>query len=1573
MIQHRKIQNYLFLLVSVLIIILPLTIQAAAKYPVTWTPNKTDQYIGVGVSKTITFTFISSVKLQNAYLWITPEIKPFIASITPSTFASIKPKTPYQVAIKFLVPAGTKTGVYYGNILLKVGSQNFSLPLILNLYVVNAPVANAGPDQTVYVTNTVMLDGSKSSDVDGDLLTFKWSFVSIPEGSSATLSDATAVNPTFVADRFGTYIVQLIVNDGKVDSAPDTVSISTENSPPVANAGPDQTVYVTNTVTLDGSKSSDVDGNLLTFKWSLVSIPEGSNATLSDLTAVNPTFVADRFGTYVVQLIVNDGKVDSAPDTVAIDTENSPPVANAGPDQTVHVTDMVTLDGSGSSDVDGDLLTFKWSFVSIPEGSNATLSDPAVVNPTFVADRFGKYVVQLIVNDGKVDSEPDTVSIDTTNSRPVADAGEDQSQPVGSTITLDGSGSYDVDSDPLWYIWSFTSIPPGSTAVISNPTAVNPSFLADLYGTYIVQLIVNDGMLDSLPDTVSINAVDITMSADISAMPTKGGIPLEVQFSAIVSRGTPPFTYAWDIDGNGTIDDTRQSFNYIYQQAGIYNVTLTVNDASGKSSSDSVIIYALSAPIVVASANPTSGSKPLDVNFSATASDSDGTIVLYEWDFNGDGVYDYSSTDTPVTTHTYTANGLYTATLRVTDNDGLTKTDSIIITVGVPPVASASADPMTGAAPLTVNLSGTGTDSDGTVVLYEWDFDGNGVYDWSSTTTGATTYTYTSSGIFNATLRVTDNEGLIDTDSVLISVSGPPIALPRAYPTSGNMPLKVTFFSDGKDLDGSPEYYDWDFNGDGTYDLHLIASMNTAYTYSQAGTYNATLKVTDNDGLTGTASITITVTNPNPQGVPIATADAVPTNGGAPLKVSLMGSGTDPNGNIVKYEWDFEGDGVYDWEEAAQPSGSIGIDVGSNSGPAFVDIDGDGDFDLFVGESAGRIYYYRNDGSSTSPVWASVGFITDSAGTTIDVGNYSSPAFADIDGDGDFDLFVGESAGRIYYYRNDGSSTSPVWASVGLITNSAGTTIDVGDYSSPAFADIDRDGDTDLFIGEYYGKIYYYRNDGSTFSPLWVLVTNSYNSVDQSYYSKPSFMDFDNDGDYDLFVGEQTGMVYRYPLAGYTIHTYAIPGDYSATLRVTDNSGLTDEDSVIINVLESGSPTAKASATPTTGTAPLTVSFTGLGIDPDGSITLYEWDFDGDGTYDWNSNTTGKTTHIYTTVGTFVTTLRVTDNDGKKATDSVTIKVSLGISTTRTGIFNPTAGETGSICSTLSANALVTIKVIDGAGNVIRTLVDGINRTPGSHCDAWDGKSDSGDLVHDGIYYFLIENVVNGETFTYDPRETAQFSETTPSRSWPSTFNPYDDNFVTVTYSIAKPSEMSLYFWKRDYSRPGSSIAPVRTLFIREPQGAGSHKEIWDGVDDTGAVVGPWSGGYPITLWAYELPDSAVVITGDRPVITSISTEPHYFSPAINPYGLQPTGYTNVSFNLSEASNVEVNIKNSDGIIVKTMTKTNLPAGANTIIWDGKDFAGNLVKEGSYSIALTAIDSDGNRSLPRYAAVIVYY
>lgn len=276
------------------------------------------------------------------------------------------------------------------------------------------PIAEAGDPQSVHPGDIVTLDGSGSSDPDGHYpLTYFWEVISKPEGSEATLSDPSVVNPTFTADLFGDYIIQLVVTDSLGSSSLiDQVLVSTFNTAPVADAGEDQVIIIIGTlVTLDGTQSWDDEGDTMDYLWSIVSKPIGSLTELDDPNSATPSFSADIHGDYVVQLIVNDPWDVSQPDTVKISFDNVKPVADAGDNQAVLQNEIVYLDGSGSSDANLDPLTFNWSIVTKPEGSLAELSDPVSVNPQFTADVPGEYVISLVTNDGFEDSDPNNITI----------------------------------------------------------------------------------------------------------------------------------------------------------------------------------------------------------------------------------------------------------------------------------------------------------------------------------------------------------------------------------------------------------------------------------------------------------------------------------------------------------------------------------------------------------------------------------------------------------------------------------------------------------------------------------------------------------------------------------------------------------------------------------------------------------------------------------------------------------------------------------------------------------------------------------------------------------------------------------------------------------------------------------------------------------------------------------------------------------------------------------------------------------------------------------------------------------
>jgi hypothetical protein len=253
------------------------------------------------------------------------------------------------------------------------------------------PIANGGPDQTVNEGAVVALNGSGSVDPDGLLLTHQWTQLA---GPPVSLNLADPVRPTFTAPSVPvggrTLTFSLVVKNGRVNSDPDevNVNVSNVNHPPVADAGTGQKVNEGSLVTLDGTASYDPDGETVRYAWQQT---VGPTVTLSDGHATSPTFTAPLVGwagaVLAFELTVSDGLATGA-NTVQVTVENvnHPPSANAGPDQTKDEGALVGLTGLGSTDPDGDTLTYTWAQVT---GSSAILSDATSATPSFTAPAVG--------------------------------------------------------------------------------------------------------------------------------------------------------------------------------------------------------------------------------------------------------------------------------------------------------------------------------------------------------------------------------------------------------------------------------------------------------------------------------------------------------------------------------------------------------------------------------------------------------------------------------------------------------------------------------------------------------------------------------------------------------------------------------------------------------------------------------------------------------------------------------------------------------------------------------------------------------------------------------------------------------------------------------------------------------------------------------------------------------------------------------------------------------------------------------------------------------------------------------
>ena len=283
---------------------------------------------------------------------------------------------------------------------------------------VGLPVANAGADQSL-VTLTGTLNGSLSYDPDGNTLSYQWTVVGKPSGSTVILSSANIESPNFSVNVGGIYYFDLLVNDGSSDSNVDSVTITITIAPivnlaPVSNAGVNQNVVTGSLVTLDASLSTDPENDLLSYSWTIFSKPVLSASSLSNVNSINPTFTPDVDGVYTFDVTLTDTNTNTSVDRVDItaSTVNSAPVANAGLDKTAEVNEVIALDGSLSSDANSNPLSYNWNVSSKPAGSTATLlSNATLVNPNFTADVAGAYVVELIVNDGFVNSVADSLNI----------------------------------------------------------------------------------------------------------------------------------------------------------------------------------------------------------------------------------------------------------------------------------------------------------------------------------------------------------------------------------------------------------------------------------------------------------------------------------------------------------------------------------------------------------------------------------------------------------------------------------------------------------------------------------------------------------------------------------------------------------------------------------------------------------------------------------------------------------------------------------------------------------------------------------------------------------------------------------------------------------------------------------------------------------------------------------------------------------------------------------------------------------------------------------------------------------
>ncbi len=787
------------------------------------------------------------------------------------------------------------------------------------------PTANAGTDQLLTLpVNSTNLTGS-GSDPDGTVSAYLWtqksgpSTISITNPSSATASINGLIQGVYV------FTLQVTDDDGDTDTDDITVTVQAGNISPTANAGTDRTIVLpTNTVVINGS-GSDGDGSIIRYAWSQVSGPTA--ATLSNASTSSLTASGLLEGTYVFQLEVEDD--DGATDTdqmqviVQPAATNQAPDASAGPDQTIYLPQSsVTLNGSGT-DSDGTVASYAWTRTSGP--SSFTIESPATAQTQVTGLVAGTYVFTLTVTDDDGDRGSDTITItvieEATNEAPVVNAGTDRqiTLPVNSVI-ITGEAT-DADGTVNSILWTQRSGP--SSATISNAATLTATFSDLLEGTYIFELTATDDDGANTTDQVSVtvNAANVGPTVDAGA-----DVNVQLPENTVALNGTANdpdgtlATIAWtqvsgpntaNMSGAGSVNVTISNLT-----EGTYVFRLTVTDNDGESASDDVriIVSGINAvPVVNAGTDQTITLPTNTVILPGSANDSDGSIASLLWT----QVSGPSAVLVNETTNTLTAQslveGIYVFRLSATDNEGGEGSDDVQVTVNAPvanqpPVANAGPDIQITLPVNSSNVTGSGTDSDGTIASYNWTKISGGTATLTNATSSTLQLNDLTEGVYVFELTVTDDDGDTDTDRMTLTVIPATVNQAPTADAGTDVTLilpsnAVNLSGSGADPDGTVLTYSWAKTSGGNATIQGAGSPTLQLSNLSEGVYIFTLTVTDEDNASDSDEVTVTVLPAETNAAPVVNAGTdqtikLPTN-----STVLNGSASDEDGTVVSYRW----------------------------------------------------------------------------------------------------------------------------------------------------------------------------------------------------------------------------------------------------------------------------------------------------------------------------------------------------------------------------------------------------------------------------------------------------------------------------------------------------------------------------------------------------------------------------------------------------------------------------------------------------------------------------------------------
>jgi PKD repeat protein len=1118
----------------------------------------------------------------------------------------------------------------------------------------------------------VAFDGSGSTDVDGTITRYEWDL----DGDGSFETDTGT--DSFVSTQYfspGTHTVSLRVSDtGEPSPNTDTDSVSvTIQAPPSASfdfspASPLSGESVTFT-----STSADADGSIDSQDWDLDNdgdFDDGTGATASR------SFSTAGAKTVRLRVIDNDGLTDETTGTVTIG--NRAPAASFDFSPTNPMSgDSVTFT-STSSDPDGSLASQAWDLDNDGSFDDGTGSSASRSFPS-----KGDYTIGLRVTDDGGLTNVATRTVTVGNRAPNANFHSAPASPLtGESVTFT-STSNDPDGSIASQAWDLDN---DGDFDDGTGTSVAQSFASSGDKTVRLQVTDDGGLADVATKTVTIGNRAPAASFDFSpANPMSGD---SVTFTSTSSDPDGSLvSQAWDLDNDGSFDDgTGSSASQSFASSGTKTVRLLVTDEGGLTAvATRTIIVGNRAPNASFDFSPAFPLTGQSITFTSTSSDPDGSIASQAWDLDNDGDFD-DGTGTSAS-QSFASSGTKTVRLMVTDDAGSAVVATTAVSVGGrPPVASFSVSNSSPLTAETASLTDTSTDPDSAIAGRAWDLDNDGSFD--DGTGSSATVSFSTPGTKTVRLQVTDVDGHTGEATRILTVGNrAPVASIDFTPASPLSGEDVTFTSNSTDPDSPIASQAWDLDNDGSFDDGTGTSASRSF--PTPGTKTVRLQVTDDHGLTGVTSETVTVRNRGPE----ASFDFSPASPLSAETITVTSTSSDPDGSIASQAWDLDNDGEFDDGTAASRTTSfatpgthrIRLSVTDNDGTTALTVK-----DIAVANRAPAASF------GFAPATPLSGENVTFTSTASDPDGSIASLSWDLDNDGEFDDGSGSSAAtafstpgtktvRLRVTDDQGApavatrtvsvtnrppeasfTVSPESPLSGQDVTLTGTSTDPdGSIASRAW-DLDDDGEFDdataqvvttsfstpgnktvriraiddqgaatigsktISVGNRAPQAAFTVSPESPLSGVSTTFTATASDPDGSIAAYA--WDLDGDGAFD----DSTSSI--------ATNSFASPGEHTVKLRVTDNSGSTAIAQAVVNV-GNREPTASFTYAPLVFQSGDDVTFTATASDPDGSITTYEWDLDNDGAFD---DATGGSVpnHQFTTPGSHVVALRVTDNNG---------------------------------------------------------------------------------------------------------------------------------------------------------------------------------------------------------------------------------------------------------------------------------------------------------------------------------------